>query len=379
MVESNLPLISDLPMAALAGKTVLLRLDLNVPILNGQVGDDFRLEKVLPTIELLRARGARVVMLGHLGDSKATLAPVADYFGRLFPIQFVPNLEELGKAKLSAPIETILCLENLRHDAGEESNDGNFAARLAAVGDIYVNEAFASSHREHASIVGLPRLLPSYAGLLLAEEVRNLSRVFKAEPPFVLILGGAKFKTKLALMKKLIGQVDQIFVYGALAHSFFQEMGYELGQSLVDADHAVARPFLNHPKIVLPVDVRVKNGEKIFIKTPDKLVKEDIILDVGLLSVERLLPAIHGANFVLWNGPIGNFELGFRRSTEAAAKFVADSNATSIIGGGDTVAAIRALDLLNQFDFVSTGGGAMLDFIASGTLPGIEALKNSKI
>ncbi|MEK7552794.1 MAG: phosphoglycerate kinase, partial [Patescibacteria group bacterium] len=233
----------------------------------------------------------------------------------------------------------------------------------------------ASSHREHASIVGLPRRLPGYVGLRLAAEIKNLNRVFTPAHPFNIILGGAKFDTKLPLIKKLIGLADQIFVYGALAHAFFRELGYELGESLVDEDTSPARALLGHPKIVLPVDVRVRNGERVFIKTPDRLIKTDNILDVGLLTIERLLPVISRAGFILWNGPLGNFERGFRGSTEATAKLIAGSNAVSIVGGGDTIAAIRTLDLFNQFDFVSTGGGAMLDFLANGTLPGIEALR----
>ena len=373
----DLPIIAQLSKSELAGRTVLLRLDLNVPTTSGQVADDFRIKKILPTIEYLLAVGARLIILSHLGRAEASLEPVAEYLREFFPVEFVPSLDALETALATAPADSLFLLENLRRWPGEIANDPDFVTRLARLGELYVNEAFASSHREHASIVGLPRRLLSYVGFVFAEEINNLSRVFEPVHPFTVILGGAKFETKLPVLKKLINLADQIFVYGALAHVFFKERGYELGESLVDRDTALARSFLSHPKIILPVDVRVKNGERVFIKTPDRLVQSDNILDVGLVSVEKLLPAIGQSRFILWNGPLGNFERGFRGSTEAVAKLIAGSNATTIVGGGDTIAAIRSLDLFNQFDFVSTGGGAMLDFLAYGTLPGIEALRRS--
>lgn len=377
MDDFLLPLLDDLPVTDLAGRKVLLRLDLNVPIAAGRVADDFRIKKMLPTVEYLRASGARLIILSHLGRAEASLAPVARYLKDFFPLELVSSPAALEAARNQTSVGRCFLLENLRCEPGEAANDPDFATRLARLGELYVNEAFASSHREHASIVGLPRRLPAYVGFNFAEEIKNLSRVFKPQHPFTVILGGAKFETKLPVLKKLISLADQIFVYGALAHAFFKERGYELGESLVDRDTALTRPFLDHPKIVLPADVRVKNGERVFIKTPDRLIKSDNILDVGLVSIEKLLPAIGQSRFVLWSGPLGNFEHGFKGSTEAVAKLIAGSNATTIVGGGDTVAALRALDILDQFDFVSTGGGAMLDFLAYGTLPGIEALKLS--
>lgn len=375
--ESKLPLLAEIPAADLAGRQVLVRLDLNVPIENGQVADDFRLQRIRPTVAYLVKAKARVIILSHLGRTAGSLRPVARYLQNFFPLGFVPELDQLKSQAASLSAGGILLLENLRRCPGEAVNDQDLVEQLASVGEIYINEAFAASHREHASIVGLPRRLPAYAGFWFAEEVRNLSRVFKPGRPFTVILGGAKFETKLPVVRKFIDAADQIFIYGALAHAFFRELGYELGESLVDKDASLARPFLGHPKIVLPADVRVQNSGRVFIKRPDELTTSDNILDVGLLSVEKLLPVIGQSRFILWNGPLGNFERGFRGSTEAAAKFIAGSNAESIVGGGDTVAAIRSLDLLNQFDFVSTAGGAMLEFLANGTLPGIEALRPS--
>lgn len=370
--------LADVPPAVLRGKRVLLRLDLNVPIAGGQVTDDFRLTTSLPTIECLRAAQARTVIVSHLGRRpEESLRPVANFFEKLFPIRFCAALADLKSMLADLPVGGVLLLENIRREIGEEKNDDGLARTLAAAADLYVNDAFASSHRAHASIVGVPNYLPGLAGFQLVKEMENLARAFTPPHPFIIILGGAKFETKLPLLRRFIIVADKVVVYGALAHAFFKELGYEIGESLVDKDTTAARPFLHHPKIILPIDVRVKNGDQVFIKRPNELAVSDNILDVGLLSVEKLLPVIGSANFVLWNGPLGNFEQGFRGSTEAVAKLIASSNAESIVGGGDTVAAIRALNLLDQFDFVSTGGGAMLDFLAYGTLPGIEALRAS--
>lgn len=380
VVDMNSPwrLLTDLPPARLRGKRVLLRLDLNVPIKKGVVADDFRIAGSLPTIEYLRAAGARVIVVSHLGrKSEGTLLPVARFLEKFWPVRFCPDLADLPPPAGTLAAGDLLLLENIRREAGEEENSDALARALAAAGDIYVNDAFASSHRAHASIVGVPRYLPGFAGPRLAKEVENLTRAFSPAHPFLIILGGEKFETKLPLVERFIALADRIVIYGALAHAFFKELHYEIGESLVDKETVSVRPFLHHPKIILPADVRVKNGDRIFIKTPDILVPSDNILDVGLVSIERLLPVIAGARFILWNGPLGNFERGFKGSTEAAAKFIAAGNAESIVGGGDTVASIRALDILDQFDFVSTGGGAMLDFLAAGTLPGIEALKTS--
>ena len=379
-MNSTLPLLIDIPITQLRGKRILLRLDLNVPIENGEISDDFRIASSLPTIEYLRSAGARIAIVSHLGRRpEETLSPVAKFLEHFFPIRFCPALVSLKSMVADLPEGEVLLLENIRREAGEETNDDDLARTLAAAGDLYVNDAFASSHRAHTSIVGVPKYLPGFAGLCLAKEVENLARAFSPAHPFIIILGGAKFETKLPLLKRFITIADKIVVYGALAHAFFKELGYELGESLVDKDTAPARSYLRHSKIILPADVRVKNGDRIFIKTPDTLIATDNILDVGLMAIEQLLPIIRQAKFILWNGPLGNFEHNFRGSTDAVAKFIAASNAESIVGGGDTVASIRSLDILDQFDFVSTGGGAMLDFLATGTLPGIEALKLTRI
>lgn len=377
-LKMSLPFITDLPLGTLRGKKVLLRLDLNAPIEDGKVTDDFRIVSSLPMLQYLRDAGARVGIVSHLGRKpEETLLPVTALLQSSIPLIFCPEANKFSAMVNELSDGEALLLENIRREAGEESNDQALAQTLTAGLDLYINDAFASSHRAHASIIGVTKYLPSYAGLQFAKEIANLTKAFEPPHPALIILGGAKFETKLPLLERFLPIADKIVIYGALAHAFFKELGYELGESLVDKDTSMVKPFLNHPKIILPADVRVRNGDRVFIKTPDTLTATDNILDVGLVSIEALLPVVNQAGFILWNGPLGNFEKGFRGSTDAVAKFITASNAESIVGGGDTVASIRALNILDQFDFVSTGGGAMLDFLATGTLPGIEALKAS--
>ncbi len=370
---NDLPLVKNLTSSDLRGKRVFLRLDLNLPIVDGKVVDDFRLKRSLPTIRFLLERGARVIIASHLGGAGESLAPIASALGKFIPVEFADAWDGVEEKAAEVKAGHALLLENLRQDPGEEGNDKAFAKRLAALADLYINDAFAASHREHASIVGVAKLLPNYLGLIFEEEVRELSLAFTPNHPFLLILGGAKFGTKLPLVQKFLPIADRIFLGGALAHSFFQSKGYELGRSLVEKDVSM-ESLVNEPKIILPSDVRVQNGERVFIKRPTELVPEDKILDMGLESVEKLLLEISRAKLILWNGPLGSYEQGWRGGTDAVARFIAASNAHSIVGGGDTIASIQSLNLLDQFNFVSTGGGAMLDFLATGTLPGLEAI-----
>jgi len=251
-------------------------------------------------------------------------------------------------------------LENLRNNPGEEGNAAKFARALAAKADLYVNEAFSVSHREHASIVRVPKLLSSFVGLEFLLEIQELSKAFYPKKPFLFILGGAKFDTKLPLLEKFSHIADRIFVGGALANNFFKEQGKDIGDSLVSEGDFGLKALLDTGKIILPEDTIVKDGR---------------ILDAGPIAIENLKPLISAAKLVLWNGPLGNYEKGYKTSTLALAKMISEFGGESIIGGGDTLAAIHELNILDKFSFVSTGGGAMLDFLATGTLPGIEALK----
>ncbi|MEX2013410.1 MAG: phosphoglycerate kinase [Parcubacteria group bacterium] len=319
----------------LKGKRVLVRVDWNVPIENGRVFDDFRIKKSLPTLEYLKKAGAEVIIATHLEPEGTSVEILKAY---------VP--------------EGMKLLENLRDNPGEESNSKKFAAKLASRADIYINEAFAASHREHASVVRLPKLLPAFIGLQFALEIKELSRAFYPKKPFLFILGGAKFDTKLSLLKKFIHIADHIFVGGALANNFFKEQGVDVGNSLVKEGDFGLKALLKTGKIILPEDTIVKDGK---------------IMDAGPRTIENLKPIISASKLVLWNGPLGSYENGYKVATLALAKIISEFSSESIIGGGDTLAAIKELDLFDKFSFVSTGGGAMLDFLATGTLPGIEA------
>ncbi|MDP1625421.1 MAG: phosphoglycerate kinase [bacterium] len=362
----------------LRGKRVLLRLDLNVPIIGDEVRDDFRIRRSMPTLEMLRDAGAKTIVISHIeSDLTDSLGRIASYIGTFVPIKaFIGKLNDAPGIVANMVDGDIVMLDNLRHDLGEKANDPVFAGRLASLADIYVNDAFAVSHREHASIVSVPRLIPSYAGPLLAEEVSELSKAFEPERPFVFLLGGAKFDTKLPLIEKFLKIADYVFVGGALANDLFKEKGYEVGKSLVSNLSMNLKHIENNPKLLLPDDVVSANPMDKSVKSPEELGVDDNILDAGPRTISELSDVMTGAAFVLWNGPIGDYEKGYSEGSEALAQAIVESGARSIVGGGDTIAIIAKKGLLDKFSFVSTGGGAMLEFLAKGTLPGIDALKS---
>ncbi|MEK7471136.1 MAG: phosphoglycerate kinase [Patescibacteria group bacterium] len=336
----------------LKGKTVLLRVDFNVPIKNGKVEDDFRIKKALPTIKFLLKKGAKIILITHLGkDGKANLGPVIRCF---FSISKIAE-------------NRVIFFDNIRKFPGEIKNDGAFAKKLAILGDIYVNDAFSVSHREHASIVGLPKYLPSFTGLEFKKELENLSHAFKKpKHPFLFILGGDKFSTKMPLIKKYLKLADYVFIGGALAHDFLKAKGYEIGESLVsNKNYEIAELLKNKP---------ARRGGKLILPT-DFVMKNDAILDIGEKTVKNLAALIKKSKLILWNGPLGKYEDGGAGATKKILKLVAKSKAESIIGGGDTVSLINKMNMENKFSFVSTGGGAMLDFLVDGTLPGIKMLR----
>lgn len=363
----------------LKGKRVLLRLDLNVPIQNGKVENDFRIKKSMATINFLKDNGAKIIILSHIwGDEAKTLKPVYEHLSKSINLSFVDAC--IGK-KVEVSVSTmndgdILLLENLRLHKGEIENDINFANDLSQFGDIFVNDAFAVSHRQHASIVSLPKLLPSYHGLLFEEEVENLSKVLNPPKPFLFILGGAKFETKIPLIIKYLDRADYVFVTGALSNDFFQAQGYETGISMVSGKDYNLKEYLDRDNLVLPRDITVRNKDGIFVKKPSEVKKDDHILDVGVESIIQLKELVAKSKFILWNGPLGDYEKGFRDGTIDLAKIIINSPAESVVGGGDTFAVISKLNLEDEFDFISTAGGALLEFLYSGTLPGIEALNN---
>lgn len=366
-------------MKNLFGARVLVRLDLNVPMKDGEVEDPYRIERALPTVNYLLQHGAKVVLMSHMSDAAGSLQPVYEYLKKRIHLTFVDDVtgakareeaEKLGNG-------TALLLQNIRRDAREEANDEGFAKELAALADMYVNDAFPVSHRSHASVVGVSKLLPAYAGFQFTSEVEGLSPALSPESPSLAIVGGAKLVTKVKLIQTLLNKYDYVFVGGAIVNDFYRAKGYEVGKSLVSgADHA--KPMLTNSKIILPDELVVLNPAGSHETLATEVGTEDVIIDISPVAIQKLAPVVAKAKTILWNGPMGNFEKGFRAGTDDLAKLIAGSQARSIVGGGDTLSSIQSLNLMDKFSFVSTAGGAMLDFLANGTLPGIEALKGSK-
>lgn len=365
----------------LKGKKVLLRTDLNVLILEGKVSDDFRLTKAHATIAFLKKAGAKTILISHLGKEKdsQSLQPVYEWFKTHTTLLFV---EEVIGTFANKAIENmkngdIVMLENLRRESGECVNDVSFSKKLASMADIYVNDAFSASHREHASIVGLPQFLPSYVGILFQDELRELSHAFTPESPSFLILGGAKFETKFPLIKKFLNIYDNVFVGGILANTFFKARGLSIGTSETGETNTEVAQLLNNEKLMLPVDVVVKSDGDSVIKKPDSINDTEKIVDAGSETIKKIKSVVDNAQYIVWNGPLGEYEHGFPEHTHELAKVIAASSAQSIVGGGDTTAAIAQLNLRDAFSFVSTAGGAMLVFLLDGTLVGIKALQKS--
>ncbi|HEY6066303.1 MAG TPA: phosphoglycerate kinase [Thermoanaerobaculia bacterium] len=381
---------------SLEGKRTFLRVDFNVPLAEGTVLDSTRIVETVPTIRHAIERGARIVCASHLGKPKGkprpelSLAPVAMELARQLrqPVRFAddcigPEVERLA-AELG-PGEVLL-LENLRFHAGEEANDPEFARALAALADVYVNDAFGSSHRAHASITGVPALLPEKgAGLLLEKEVRELSRLFDPERPFAAILGGAKISGKIDTLRVLSRRADTLLVGGGIANHFVRAIGLPIGRSLLEEDKVpVAREILdfcraNQKEIALPSDfvVAASPDDAAHARTVGiaKIPPDAMALDVGQKTLEQFERLLEPAATIFWNGPLGVFEKPpFDRGTRALALLLAESDAVTVVGGGESVAAVKEAGVADRFTHVSTGGGASLEFISNGKLPGIDAL-----
>lgn len=360
------------------GKRVLVRSELNTPIEHGKVSDNYRVEKAVPTLQWLSEKGAKIIVVAHLGrNPEDSLQPVLEELQKIIPTtKFVRDVvgDEAKRAVENLKEGEVLLLENVRSHEGEEKNDETFSKQLASLADIYVNDAFGAAHRAHASVVGVAQYIPAYAGLLMESELKELSKGLHPNSPSLFILGGAKFETKEPLLEAILERYDTIFIGGALANDFLKAEGMNVGTSLISEGADKAQELLASGKIMLPIDVVVEGEQGVVTKKAGAVLNTDKIVDVGPESITELGVCIEHARQILWNGPLGYYEGGYTKSTEETAQLVADAEGHSIIGGGDTVAAIRELALEGKMDFISTGGGAMLDYLVDGELPGVQAL-----
>ena len=387
-----------------AGKRCLVRLDLNVPLVDGAVGDDTRIRRVLPGLNALIETGARLVILTHLGRPKGqqvpdmSVAPVAAALAALLgrPVPVVADITGAAARDAVAAMQDgdIVMLENLRFQAGEEANDPAFAAQLAALGDIYVGDAFSCTHRAHASVEALPRMMQTVvAGRALGAELSALHRALSApDRPVGAVVGGAKVSTKLSVLENLVKQVDVLVLGGGMANTFLLAAGQDIGASLVEADmtdtaSAIAASAPTHGcQLILPVDYCVASalqaGVQTRIASPRDIKAEDMILDAGPESTKAAIAALADCRTLVWNGPMGAFEIPpFDSATNALARAVADRSAAgtllSVAGGGDTLAALANAGVSHDVSYISTAGGAFLEWLEGRTLPGVEALRRA--
>lgn len=386
-------------------KTVFLRADMNVSIKNNKIIDDTRIKATIPTIEYLTKNGAKVVLATHLGKAKGegfqeefSLKIVLERLKELLPsVKFNYSADCIGK-QTKIDVENtkfgeVILLENLRFHAGEEGNDPEFAKELASLADIYVNDAFSTCHRKHASMVGIPEILDSYAGINLEYELDNLTNlVSNPEKPVMVIVGGSKVSTKLELLKALVSKTDYVVVGGGMANTFLYANGTNVGKSLKeeelknDALELLAKAKEKNCEVILPVDVvvakEVAENQTVITKSLNELNNDDIIVDVGEKTIQLIKEKLEKCKVVIWNGPIGIYEINpFNKGTDELASVIANITAggkiKSVAGGGDILAALNNAKIADKFTYLSTAGGAFLKWLEKGILPAVEKLKSN--
>lgn len=382
----------------LKGKRVLTRVDFNVPLADGKVADDTRIRAALPTINYMRERGAKVILVTHLGRPKGVteslrLDPVAVRLNELgVPVKKLNDCigEEVKKAVAEMKEGDVILLENVRFYPEEEENDPKFAQELASLADIYVNDAFGTAHRAHASTEGVARLLPAVAGFLMEKEIKFFSKVLESpERPFVAVLGGAKVSDKIGVIKNLLEKVDILLIGGGMAYTFLKALGYEVGKSICEVDKlSLAKELLDLAKekkveIVLPVDVVI--ADKFAPDANTKVVPVSQIpsdwqgLDIGPQTREIFVQKVSQAKTIVWNGPLGVFEMpAFSEGTKSVGTAIANTAALKVVGGGETAEAVEKFGLADKMTHVSTGGGASLEFLEGKVLPGVAALDDTE-
>lgn len=383
--------ITSLTKEQLQNKKVLVRVDFNVQVFEGKILDDLRIRKTLPTISFLRNNGAKIILMSHIESKDGTgLKPVCEYINERYGeecgiVSFIKDIQSDAAIQIVSNMKEgdVVLLENLRTNDGEKKNEAEFSKLVASFGDMYVNDAFAVSHREHASVVGVPKLFEGkkYAGIQLMKEISNLSNALSPRHPFIFILGGAKFDTKLPLIQKFSEKADYIFLGGALLNDILKNKGFEVGQSLVSSGDIDVSKISDLPNLVIPDDVVVVTDKGTEVKNIKDVSTTDVIMDVGPSLTHKLEALIGNISFILWNGPMGNYEKGYTDQTVGIAKsiitYTKNGTLQAVLGGGDTAAAVASLEVeddKNSNLFVSTGGGAMLEYLQYETLPGIEAL-----
>jgi len=385
----------------LKGKKVLLRVDLNVPMKNGAITETSRIEKILPTIKLLVEKQAKIIVLSHIGRPKGkfvkgmSLKPISKKLASLLNKEVLFNKNAINENTLSEVNKissgSIMMLENIRFNEGEESNDNKFSKKISSLGDIYINDAFSCSHRSHASIEGITKYIPSYFGLQIAEEINALKKITsEIKKPVTLIIGGSKISTKIKIINNLIKKFNNIIIVGGMANTMLKHTGSKVGKSICehDCEHLIKEILENSKKynckITCPIDVVVsKNLEDVGKEKDVKEIDNDeMILDIGQKTISSIETIINNSNTILWNGPAGyfenpNFQNGTKQILEIISQKTKKDKIFSVAGGGETVAAINKFKKLNSFTFVSTAGGAFLEHLEGKTLPGIKALNKN--